>query len=144
MEIKTVWKVQPVAAELYPSIIWVVERGHWMWYTLCKDQVETGLGTLLCHCTCGIFTRRYCCCKACKGRQAVWLPGVTPSWNLTLAVILLSHLWISFFFIQEGQLLQEKKKKNVTAFSQTPKIKDGGNKPKPTWGRIENGSLWSC
>lgn len=30
------------------------------------------------HHTCGILTRRYCCCKACEGRLTVWLPGVTP------------------------------------------------------------------
>lgn len=147
MESKTVWKLQLVVADLNPSVIWAVERGHWTWYPLCQDQVEVCLARLLCHHTYGIFTRRYLCCKACKGRLTVWLPGVTPFWNLALAVIL-SHTGIYpyvLFHTGRPAFAGEKPEwKYLTTFSQTPKINGGGKKPKPAWVGTENGSLWSC
>lgn len=151
METKTVWRLQPVLAELYPSIIWTVEGGHWMGYTLYQGQM--GVIALL-HffatwiCTSGIFSRRYLCCKACDtGRLTVWFPGVTPFWNLALAVVLLSHTCISpciLFHTGRSAFAGEKPGwKYFKTFSQTLKIKRGGNKPKPAWERTENGSLCS-
>lgn len=96
--------------------------------------VEVGLATLLCHCTCGVFTRRYCCCKACDSRLTVWLPGVSHFWNLALAVMLHSHtcIWPCILFHTGRQAFAGEKPgwKYLTTFSQTPKIKRGGNKPK--------------